>query len=183
MFPEQDEFIVEMYRDLYSSLFKFALKYLKNEELTKEIVHDVFLEAMEQCDNLMEHPKPEGWMMRTLQYKMANYSRKTAKMKRQTLSMNGETVIEIISTEVTEDKVVQIDGLREAQEKIEKSLSDEEKFLIRRFAFEGASHAEIARELRITEWTSQKRLERIRDKLYKQFPGHRKKQKRKQKDK
>ena len=183
MFPEQDEFIVKLYQDLYKSLLKFANKYFKNEDLAAEIVQDVFLEAMEQCDELMQHPKPEGWLMRTLQYKMANHSRKTTKMKRQTLSMNGETVVEIISAEVTENKVVQIDDLREAQKKIEKTLTDEEKYLIRRYAFENASHAQIARELQITEWTSQKRLERIRDKLDKKFPGHRIKQKRKEKEK
>ena len=64
-------------------------------------------------------------------------------------------------------------------EKIEKVLSPEEYRLLKRLVFDGASHLQVAREFHITVYASEKRLERIRDKLSAVFPGRRRKNRKK----
>ena len=53
------------------------------------------------------------------------------------------------------------------------TLTQEEFYLLRRIVFESASHLEVAEELGISVWASQKRLERIRKKLEQAFPNRR----------
>ena len=60
-------------------------------------------------------------------------------------------------------------------ETIEQTLTAEEYQLLKRIILNKASHLEVAQELGITVYASQKRLERIRDKLGKAFPERKKK--------
>ena len=57
-----------------------------------------------------------------------------------------------------------------AMEKIRATLTDDEFYVLKRYTFDNASHMEIANELGISVWASQKRLERIRKKLFHVFP-------------
>ena len=59
---------------------------------------------------------------------------------------------------------------------IERLLTPEELRLLKRLVFGRASHQQVAQEFGISVYASQKRLERIRDKLYTAFP-ERKRQK------
>ena len=58
-------------------------------------------------------------------------------------------------------------------------LEVEEYRLLKRLVFDGASHLQVAREFHITVYASEKRLERIRDKLSAVFPGRRRKKRKK----
>jgi hypothetical protein len=58
--------------------------------------------------------------------------------------------------------------------KIAQALSPEEFHHLKRFIFDKASHKEVADESGITIWASQKRLERIRKKLFDVFPERKK---------
>ena len=64
-------------------------------------------------------------------------------------------------------------------EKVERVLTPEEYQLLKRLVFDRASHLEVAQEFGISVYASQKRLERIREKLYTVFP-ERKKEKEKE---
>ena len=55
-------------------------------------------------------------------------------------------------------------------EKIEQLLTPDEYRLLKRLILDKASHLETAQEFGITVYASQKRLERIREKLYKEYP-------------
>ena len=57
-----------------------------------------------------------------------------------------------------------------SMEKIRDTLSSEEYRFLKRFVFDQASHLEMANEWGISVYTSQKRLARIREKLYLTFP-------------
>ena len=58
-------------------------------------------------------------------------------------------------------------------------LEVEEYRLLKRLIFDRASHLQVAREFHITVYASEKRLERIRDKLSAVFPGRRRKNRKK----
>ena len=89
------------------------------------------------------------------------------------MALDSETALQIADTRSTEDSIEQQEAIETTKKVIRKSLSKEEQYILKRHIFENASHKEIASELGITVWTSQKRLERIRDKLRKNFPGDR----------
>ena len=50
------------------------------------------------------------------------------------------------------------------------NFKEDDITLFRRIFIENVSHAEVAAELGITVWTSQKRLERIRKRIREEFP-------------
>ena len=60
---------------------------------------------------------------------------------------------------------------------IKRVLTPEEFRLLKRLVFDRASHRQVAQEFGISIYASQKRLERIRDKLYAVFPERRKRKK------
>ena len=60
---------------------------------------------------------------------------------------------------------------------IENVLTPEELHLLKRLVFDRASHLEVAQELGISVYASQKRLERVRAKLYVAFPERKKRKK------
>jgi len=61
-----------------------------------------------------------------------------------------------------------------AIQKIRATLTEQELYQLKRVIYDNASHKELASELGISIWTSQKRLERARDKLARLFPRRRK---------
>ena len=60
---------------------------------------------------------------------------------------------------------------------IEWVLTPEELRLLKRLVFDRASHQQVAQEFGISVYASQKRLERIRDKLYAVFPERKRRKK------
>ena len=62
------------------------------------------------------------------------------------------------------------DRMQSLLEQIQQALTPEEYRLLTRLTIDGASHLEVAEEFHISVYASQKRLERIRKKLYQQFP-------------
>ena len=50
------------------------------------------------------------------------------------------------------------------------NFKDDDITLFQRILIENASHKDVAAELGITVWTSQKRLERIRKRIREEFP-------------
>ena len=64
-------------------------------------------------------------------------------------------------------------------EKVERVLTPEEYQLLKRLVFDRASHLGVAQEFGISVYASQKRLERIREKLYTVFPERKKRRKKK----
>ncbi len=68
---------------------------------------------------------------------------------------------ELVAAQPQEESVI---------EKVERVLTPEEYQLLKRLVFDRASHLEVAQEFGISVYASQKRLERIREKLYTVFP-------------
>ena len=62
-------------------------------------------------------------------------------------------------------------------EQIQQFLTPEEYRLLTRLTIDRASHLEVANEFNISVYATQKRLERIRKKLYKRFPERKPKKK------
>lgn len=172
MLPNQENFFNELYQENFWKLKRYALTCM-NENQAEEVVQDTFLEATQKIDILMTHENAGGWLMSTLKNKIRNWQRKNQRELMLLVSLDSETVLQIASPECAEDIVEQNETILTTSQKIKDALSSDELYLLKRIIFENASHIEVSNELGISVWTSQKRLERIRVKLSKLFPGFR----------
>lgn len=173
MNPEQEQFFNQKYLDGFWKLKRYAGVFL-NEEQAEEIVQSTFHEAVEKIDVFFNHENPDGWLMVILKNKISNYRRRNQNDLLRLVSLDSEIALQVAVAENTEDTIEQQEALESTKKAITKKLSKEEQYIIRRLIFENASHKEVSSELGITVWASQKRLERIRNKLSKNFPGYRK---------
>lgn len=172
MLPNQENFFNQLYQENLWKLRRYALTCL-NENQVEEIVQDTFFEATKKIDILIAHENPGGWLMDTLKNKIRNCQRRNQKELMLLVSLDSETVLQIAAPRNTEDIVEQNELLSSTSQIIKDSLSSDDLHILKRIVFDNASHKEVSDELGISVWTSQKRLERIRAKLRKLFPGHR----------
>lgn len=104
--------------------------------------------------------------MQTLKNKIRNYNR----TKRRETNM----IIEYNDSTAAPDNFVNELIVKNTLSAICRFVNDNFKgddiTLFQRILIENASHAEVASELGITVWTSQKRLERIRKRIREEFP-------------
>lgn len=175
MVPEQELFFEQLYRNLFPELKIYAIKSLRNDAQAEEVVQDTFHEALQKIDILICHENPEAWLVLTLRNKIRNYRRSIGKERDRILSLDAGVIEELGWADVTIEAVLNKLTVHDTERQVRQALTDEEQYILRRLVFEEATHREIAQELGISVWTSQKRLERIRNKLEKIFPGYRRK--------
>lgn len=177
MMPDEKEIVERLYHLHFKKLFIYANAMLRDPELAKDVVQDTFHEALRRIDVLAKHENSGGWLMNVVKNKIKEYERSRRRDLRRLLSLDADfpdesnLPEELVSeqTEPQDDSVLEI---------IERVLTPEELRLLKRLVFERASHQQVAQEFGISVYASQKRLERIREKLYTVFP-ERKKQKKK----
>ncbi len=151
-----EEFISTLYKKEYKKLFSVAYRMTGDTELSFDMVQDTFLLALSHQQNLMIHPKPEAWLMTTLQNLIKNERRLSAKGQ---ISLN-----EIIDQPAAEPE-------RSLHELLPSQLSeDEKKVLIWRFE-QGQDYREIAARLGISETGGRSRVFRIIAKCKKYLKG------------
>ena len=172
MQPEQDKFLEELYRKYFTKLALYAAAVLTDKTKARDLVQDVFHEAILHINVLMSHENPGGWLMQTTKNKILENERARIRYIHRFLSLDPEVFSEIASA--NEAEIREPDEIP-AVKKIERALSPEEFYLLKRLFIDNTSHMEVAEELGITVWASQKRLERIRKKLFEVFPERKKK--------
>ena len=170
---EQEQFFYEKYLNRFWRMKRYASLFLNNDQ-AEEVVQSAFFEAVKKIDTFFNHENPDAWLMVILKNKISNFQRKNQSDLLRLVTLDSETASQIVDTRNTEDHMEQQESLEDAKRTIRNTLSKEEQYILRHLIFENASHKEVASELGITIWTSQKRLERIRNKLEKDFPGYRK---------
>ena len=163
---DQDEFLEDLYREVFESLWRYAFSYLGDSEMAAEVVQDTFHEAVRKIDTLMNHENPRGWLKKVLKNKLMHARRSHNRYILRFLSLdtdiaNGEAVLAAKTPAHTEEDI-----LREACE----ALPPEEWELLQMIVLEHRPYKVVAEELDVTVWTCQKRVQRIRDKLKQKFP-------------
>lgn len=172
--PEEDELLSKLFRQYYNKLLIIAYAYLRDRDRAEEIVQDTFHEATMKICKLEKHTDPKLWLMKTCENKARNSVRIRARYLRRVISLDALDADLPDNSKSVEDIVVdQVSNEKSAEALIASALSKEELYLLKRVTLDNVPHLKVAKELKISVWTSQKRLERIRDKLRKIFP-HRK---------
>ena len=176
MLPEQDIFIENLHRKCFKKLTIYAASKLRDSDRAQDVVQDAFHEALVHIDDIMTHENPGGWLMKTVKNKILESERAHRRYIHRFLSLDSD-----ISQELAPpgELVIELDEPDDILplEKADQALAPEEYQLLKRLILDKASHLEVARELGITVYASQKRLERIRDKLRREFPEWEKKKK------
>lgn len=172
MLPEQDKLLDELFQAYYLLLKRYARAQLRDEHRAEEVVQDTFHEAVNHIDTLMTHPQPKFWLLKTLKYKIMHSERDRARDLRRFLSLESADDISLTEPDHLEELISEEqNNINDTLEIIKNRLTSEELQHLKRLTLDKASHLEVAEELGITVWTSQKRLERIRNKLRKIFPN------------
>ena len=167
MRADQDEFLEDLYRKAFESLWRYALSYLGDSEMAAEAVQDTFHEAVKKIEILMVHENPRGWLKTVLKNKLMHARRSHNRYILRFLSLdtdiaNRDTALAANGTAYTAEDI-----LRE----IQAALSQEEWDLLRKITLECRPYKSVSEELGIPVWTCQKRVQRIRDKLKQKFPS------------
>lgn len=166
MLPEQDAFIEKIYREFFTKLWIYAKAELEDPEQAQEVVQDTFHEAVRHIGILMLHENPKGWLMDVLKKKIMHARRSMNRYILHFVSLDSdlEFVDPILSSDDPAPNNVH-DTLRD----IRRVLLEEEWDLLRKIALENQPYKNVAKELGITVWACQKRVERIRKKLKQYF--------------
>ena len=108
MEPTQDNFLKDIFCKCYRDLMSYANTCLGSPDLAEDMVQDTFHEATNQVDSLLEHPYPDRWLIKTLKFKIRNYTRTQNRHKKCLVECMDLTVLP--SEESVEQTV--IDGER-----------------------------------------------------------------------
>lgn len=140
-----DGFIAPLYYEEYERLVKVAYRKTKDWELAQDMVQDVFLLAIFNQEKLMHHPKPNAWLMLTLQNLIMNELR-----ERSHTNIPLDEAIEVPAQELCEP----------LNRLLPKQLQTKEReILIWRFE-QNMSYSEMSARLGISENSCRKRVSR-----------------------
>ena len=169
MTSEQRIIFSEIYIDNHPKLRRYAKANKLCAPAAEELVQDTFHDAWSKFGELISHENIGGWLMQTLKNKMRNYTR--AKRREANLLVDhGDRSEDIAAPDDFINALIVSDALSTICRFVYDNFKEDDITLFRRIFIENVSHAEVAAELGITVWTSQKRLERIRKRIREEFP-------------
>ena len=147
----------EMYREMYPTLYAYALRILKDHTLAEEAIQDTFCIACAKREQVLSNPKPRGWIMLTLKHVMQNMLRTQRKLQKLLFLAAGE------EQPMEGPELLDVDVLFG-------NVSDSEDFrLLKRIALEQCSIVELAQDLGISVEACKKRVQRARKRLQKKL--------------
>ena len=162
-----------IFSEIYISNHPKLLRYAKANKLcapaAEELVQDTFHDAWSKFDELVSHENIGGWLMQTLKNKMLNYTR-TKRRESHLIADYGDKSEDIAATDNLVNELIVRNTLLAICRFVYNNFKDDDITLFQRILIENASHKDVAAELGITVWTSQKRLERIRKRIREEFP-------------
>lgn len=167
MEPNQELFLSDLFQRCYNNLVSYAKICLGSPDLAEDMVQDTFHEAASHMDSLLQHPHPYGWLVKTLKFKICNYTRTQSRHRKHLVECMDLTVIP--SQESVEQQVLEKAELPMFQRLSQILEEDEIRFLVDA-TLNQYSHAKLADKYGLTVWASAKRLSRIREKLRTQLP-------------
>lgn len=151
--------IEQLYLRMYDRLFAYARSTLRNDSLAEEAVQETFRIACQKPEDLLNSPRPEGWLINTLKNVMSNMIRSRA--------IANRILSEYIAAQ-TPEYSESVDGIR--FEILYENISEMEEFqLIKEMAVDGLSHLEMAEKRGISVAACKKRVQRAKETLRKKI--------------
>lgn len=154
MKASQHDFLETLFTEKYQPLYSYAYRSLNNPHSAEDVVMLTFSVAVKNVNKLMKSPNPDGWLMETLKHKIKH---EMLSIFRRPVTVSFDDVQELITLDTPEPALVT------------GCLSGDEERLVEDFYGERKSVAEISQELHISESACKKRLQRVREKIKKNY--------------
>lgn len=140
----------KIYEKYHKQLYVFAIHYLKNKDLSKDVVQDIFLKLWEKRKDLDDELALKSYLFTMTKNHVLNMIRKKKNKKKIAASL--KKTITNKSRTTTEDEV----QLNEYKQLVQKALNEispakREVFKMRRYA--GMTNAEVAKERNVSIYT------------------------------
>lgn len=152
--PAEQSFMNILYHKEFENLCKYANKMMKGSLAAEDLVQDTFMMACIKIDKLIEHPKPGGWLLETLQKNISNYWR----VREYITNLIVNIPIEKWLDNYPDDNLLE-DELDFTYNHLVKYKEYE---IIKKFAVDGYSQKEIAAEYGISINTCKQRIYRAK---------------------
>jgi len=156
--PKQQATIEQLYKEMYPKLFIYASATLHSQQQAEEAVQDTFRIACAKIHALTESENPQGWLMNTLKYVIANMRRSLAKLNNALCDSIPE---DRLSSPYDQDFVTEL---------VYASMLNEEDFkLLKMVVLQNFTILDASKVLGLPLETCKKRLQRIKKKLAKKI--------------
>ena len=151
---EAIETIGEAYRTYLEDVYTYVFRRVGNKAVAEDIVHDVFLTALNRIEVFQDHPQQKGWLMVTARNKLKELRKKMENNPVESL----EEVQDVGAVE-NDYEMIEFELI------MHKVIAEEEWELIKDFYLRGITIRELAEKYGITENAMTVRLHRLRKKI------------------
>ena len=150
----EEELFHNLFMEYYPSLLSFARYYVKDEMIAEDLVQDTLIIACRKIDELIKHPKPGAFLMDTLRKNIYNYWRVRDNLSKFLVDIPIEDWINNYpDTKFPEDDLDLLYG----------DLAKTKEYeILKKFAVDGYSHKEIAKQYGISINTCKQRIYRAK---------------------
>lgn len=161
----QDEFVSQLYREMYYQLMAYAKSALANEALAEEAVQDTFRIACIKIEDFMSSPNPRGWLVLVLKNVIRNLRRELASLNKivvSSMSIDDEQFVDSRAVHPNHSQRVEDSELDILYSDL---LSPDEYKLLKLIALHKYSMLEASQEFGISVEACKKRVQRAKEKL------------------
>jgi RNA polymerase sigma factor (sigma-70 family) len=155
----------QLYETYSGKMMGVCLRYCKDRETARDLLHDGFLKVFSHIDNFESKGSLEGWIRRIMINTALEYLRK---QNDEGYKSNIEEAYTLTSNDVSILEKIQTEELI----KIIQRLPDIYRTVFNLFVVEGYSHKEIADVMKITESSSRVYLTRAKQLLQEMLSVH-----------
>lgn len=161
---EQDRLAQQELFIRYAPLLKgICLRYTKNNDEAKDVLHDGFIKIFTKFWSFKEESSLKTWLSRI----MINTAIDYIKLKRKEIFLSIQEDIETIGDIKEEHQELKESVEPERALELLQQLPEKYRIVISLFAIDGFTHKQIAEQLNISEGTSKSSLSRARSMLTK----------------
>lgn len=90
---EKEQQIERLYRETYTTLYRYAMNALGNPSLAEEVVQDAFRIACAKSQDLRISENPQGWLMNALKLVLQNNRRSAARLSSMMATLYTTSVV------------------------------------------------------------------------------------------
>lgn len=157
MIAEQKELLAQFYVENFNKVTARAYSFLHNWDKANVAAQEAFHIALEKIDRFLASESKLGWIMRTVENVSHNMIRSEQAYLKMFASMEDvwpEPTAR--DSHYTTERLIEI---------CMQTLSERDKTLFHKIAFDGDSYEKAAADLGMTKWQCYKRIERIKKKF------------------
>lgn len=149
-----------IYEQFYGKMMGVALRYFNNKDLASDIVQESFIKVFNKIEQFKGGKNIEGWIKRIVRNSCIDQLRKN-----KNIYFTSEDVIKNIAEEKEENSsIYEHLTISDILSTVQK-LSTSYRIVFNLYVFEGLTHKEIAKKLKIKEGTSKSNYSKAKSKI------------------